>query len=260
MTTLVVISVVYIAIEAIIGLCTGELRSVSTYIAAITIGFFVALFTDSNIPLTVAVALCFEELILGIISVIAFISFSIAENKSKKTKKSNKKVDDENMTNKVNPDKYNPNLGNAEIKAIQSLEGMGIHLQLDGIPITVHNLSTKLGYYKDVAYWEDGADEYFRKWIDKETSCLYNIIDEVNGETESIAVTKDIFEAMHDKFYKKHDHQQVSLFDAITAEPPILDLNGLAFADEETQQKELRKYAEDMYDYIKRRMKNEELL
>lgn len=257
MPALVVISAVYIVTEAVIGLCTGELRSVATYIAAITIGFFIAVFTKSNIFLTIAVALCFEELVLGIVAGIAFVAIGFAENKPKKA---NNIAKEENKTDDIEPDTYNPDAGNLEIKPLQDLFEQGVSLQPESTPVVIHNLSTKHGYYKDEMAWDEESDSYIRRWIDKDTNSIYNIVDEVNGEIESITVTKDIFETMHAKFYKNHDYHQVSLLDAITAEPPILDINGLAFADEETQQKELSKYAEDIYEYVKCRMKNEDLL
>lgn len=50
---------------------------------------------------------------------------------------------------------------------------------------------------------------------------------------------------------------QLSLFNDLPIEPPYLDINGLAFADEETSQQIQMKYAEDLYAYIKNRIEKE---
>lgn len=78
---LTIIATIFIIIEALIGLFSGELRNIKTYILAIIIGLCVAYFKDLNIPSTIAVALCFEELVMGIMSIIYLIIIAIAKNK-----------------------------------------------------------------------------------------------------------------------------------------------------------------------------------
>lgn len=79
-----VIGAAYIIIEAIIGLSTGELRNISTYIIAICIGFFISIFAKINTLSTIAAALCFEEIVIGITSIIVLIVFGIKRSKHTK--------------------------------------------------------------------------------------------------------------------------------------------------------------------------------
>lgn len=76
----IVVAFIYILAEALIGLYTGELRSIGTYVFAVVIGFLVAIFTKTNIFLTIIVALCFEEFTMGVISII-FLIISIMGKK-----------------------------------------------------------------------------------------------------------------------------------------------------------------------------------
>lgn len=89
MSVLLAISAVCIVAEAVIGLCTGELRSLSTYIVAVIIGYFVAVFTKANVLSTVAVALCFEDLVLGIISLVYLTVIGIVTSKHSKKDRTN---------------------------------------------------------------------------------------------------------------------------------------------------------------------------
>ena len=49
-------------------------------------------------------------------------------------------------------------------------------------------------------------------------------------------------------------NDQLSLYDVTITEPPCLDVNGLSFTDEETVQRIQKKYAEDLYIYIRSRL------
>ena len=67
------IASIVIAAEAIIGLITGELKSLFTYILEIIIGLIIALIIHSDIWHTILLTLCFVELILEICSIIGMI-------------------------------------------------------------------------------------------------------------------------------------------------------------------------------------------
>ena len=69
--------------------------------------------------------------------------------------------------------------------------------------VTIHTLSTKHGYYKDAIDWNEENENFIKEWIDKDTGCIYAIVDTVNDEVKNITVTKEIFETMHAKYYEK---------------------------------------------------------
>lgn len=47
------------------------------------------------------------------------------------------------------------------------------------------------------------------------------------------------------------ENEQLSFLDILQTEPPYLDINGLAFADEETIRQAQKQYVEDLYKYFK---------
>lgn len=55
-------------IETIVGLHTGELHSLFTFIAAVVIGFFVALFIHMPVWVGISLGLCFESTIMALAS------------------------------------------------------------------------------------------------------------------------------------------------------------------------------------------------
>lgn len=73
--------------------------------------------------------------------------------------------------------------------------------------VIIHTLSTKHGYYKNEIDWNEENENFIKEWIDKDTSCIYAIVTDVNGEIKNITVTKEIFETMHDKYYEKEGQQ-----------------------------------------------------
>lgn len=77
---LVTVALIYIVAEAVITLYRGELKNITTYVIAIIIGLSVALYTEADVLLTVGVSLCFESLVVGIISLVFFIIFILKNN------------------------------------------------------------------------------------------------------------------------------------------------------------------------------------
>lgn len=75
----------------------------------------------------------------------------------------------------------------------------------------------------------------------------------------NLVFTTVVFTAIYFMFlYKKKDvkpkYKQLSL---LPIEPPTIDFNGLAFADEATQQKAVAKYTADMFEYAQYRLEYE---
>ncbi len=62
------------------------------------------------------------------------------------------------------------------------------------------------------------------------------------------------FMLLHKKRNDKPKYRQLSF---LPAEPPTIDINGLAFADELTQQKAIAKYTADMFEYAQYRLEYE---
>lgn len=66
--------------------------------------------------------------------------------------------------------------------------------------ITVHTLSSKNGYYKDMIERTEENSALIDKWIDKSTGCLYMSIMYRDGEAESVLVTKEFFDTLYKHF------------------------------------------------------------
>ena len=66
--------------------------------------------------------------------------------------------------------------------------------------ITVHTLSPKNGYYKDIIERTEENSALIDKWLDKSTGCLYMSIMYRDGEAESVLVTKEFFDTLYKHF------------------------------------------------------------
>lgn len=73
----------------------------------------------------------------------------------------------------------------------------------------------------------------------------------VKFKLQNSSENKDSFEEANAATEKTFVNEQLSLFDAPPLDLPYLDFNSLAFADEETAQQIQKKYAEELYAYIK---------
>lgn len=63
--------------------------------------------------------------------------------------------------------------------------------------ITVHTLSSKNGYYKDVIERTEENAATIDKWLDKNTGCLYMTVIYRDSEAESVLVTKEFFDTLY---------------------------------------------------------------
>ncbi len=66
--------------------------------------------------------------------------------------------------------------------------------------ITVHTLSPKNGYYKDVIERTEKNSALIDKWLDKSTGCLYMTVMYQDGDAESMLVTKEFFDTLYKHF------------------------------------------------------------
>ena len=71
-------------------------------------------------------------------------------------------------------------------------------------------------------------------------------------QSENEALQSEISTLMKQQAAERpSENEQLSFLDILQTEPPYLDINGLAFADEETIRQAQKQYVEDLYKYFK---------
>ena len=81
----IVIGGMLYVLETLIGLITGELRSLSTTILSSMVSISVSFFNDYNIFLGWCLGLCVESITLSIVSAILMIGFAFMKNRKSTT-------------------------------------------------------------------------------------------------------------------------------------------------------------------------------
>ena len=116
-------------------------------------------------------------------------------------------------------------------------------------------------YKKAVAYKTcDNEDNNTSRELNNQ---LQETIDKLSSQINKITLENEALRSQistlirHQATEELSENEQFSFFDVLLPEPPYLDLNSLAFADEETVQRTQKKYAEDLYTYIKCRIDRE---
>lgn len=104
--------------------------------------------------------------------------------------------------------KFKNNITELEKKVIQPFEAEQLSIfstseklkHSSSEEITVHTLSSRNGYYKDIIEKTDENAEIIDKWLDKATGCLYMTITYRDNEAESMFITKEFFDILYRQF------------------------------------------------------------
>lgn len=99
---------------------------------------------------------------------------------------------------------------------------------------TIKKQNIQLQQAIDILVDRNNKIELENKALKKQITQLYSYCGEAGTETNNTSA-----------------YEQLSFDDVMGGEPPYLDINGLAFADDETIKKAQKQYAEDLYKYFK---------